>query len=131
MRSLVAVFLGGAVGTAIRLLVDATIVHNDAQYPLSTLLINVLGSLVLALLVSRLWPIAPDWLRAGLGPGLVGGFTTFSAVMVSMVTLAASSQIVLALAYLALTLVLGFGAAAFGFWIGRTRGSVPTIEVDE
>jgi hypothetical protein len=27
--------------------------------------------------------------------------------------------------------VLGFGAAAFGFWIGRKRGEVPTIEVDE
>jgi fluoride exporter len=86
---------------------------------------------VLAILVSRFWPIAPDWLRAGLGPGVVGGFTTFSAVMVSMVTLAASNQIVLALGYLALTLVLGFGAAALGFWIGRKRGAVPTIQVDE
>jgi len=27
--------------------------------------------------------------------------------------------------------VLGFGAAAFGFWVGRKRGSAPTIEVDE
>ena len=131
MRSLLAVFLGGAVGTSLRLLVDATVVHSDAQFPLSTLIINVVGSLVLAILVSRVWPIVPEWLRAGLGPGLVGGFTTFSAVMISMVTLAASSQIVLALAYLALTLVLGFGAAAFGFWIGRKRGEVPTIEVDE
>jgi CrcB protein len=131
VRSLLAVFLGGAVGTSLRLLVDATVVHSDAQFPLSTLIINVVGSLVLAILVSRVWPIVPEWLRAGLGPGLVGGFTTFSAVMISMVTLAASSQIVLALAYLALTLVLGFGAAAFGFWIGRKRGEVPTIEVDE
>ncbi len=131
MRSILAVFLGGAAGTAIRLLIDATIVHSDTQFPLSTLLINVVGSLVLAILVSRVWPIAPDWLRAGLGPGLLGGFTTFSAVMASMVTLAASNQIVLALAYLALTLVLGFGAAAFGFWIGRRRGVAPTIEVDE
>lgn len=131
MRSLLAVFLGGAVGTALRLLIDATIVHSDTEFPLSTLLINVVGSLVLAILVSRLWPIVPEWLRAGLGPGVVGGFTTFSAVMASMVTLAASNQIVLALGYLALTIVLGFGAAAFGFWVGRKRGSAPTIEVDE
>jgi CrcB protein len=131
VRSLLAVFLGGAVGTGLRLLVDATIIHNDSQFPLSTLIINVVGSLLLAILVSRFWPVAPEWLRAGLGPGVVGGFTTFSAVMLSMVTLAASNQIVLALAYLALTLVLGFGAAAFGFWIGRKRGAVPTIQVDE
>ena len=49
---------------------------------------------------------------AQLGPGLVGGFTTFSAVMVSMVTLAASNEILLALVYFALTIVFGFGAAA-------------------
>jgi CrcB protein len=131
VRSIFAVFVGGTVGTALRLIIDATIVHTDAEFPLSTLLINIVGSLALAILVARLWPVAPDWLRAGLGPGLVGGFTTFSAVMASMVTLAASNQIVLALAYLTLTIVLGFGAAAFGFWVGRGRRSVPTIEVDE
>jgi CrcB protein len=131
VRILLAVFVGGAVGTALRLGLDATIVHSDSQFPVSTLIINIVGSLALAILVSRLWPIAPAWLRAGLGPGLVGGFTTFSAVMVSMVTLAANSQIVLALVYLVATLVLGFGAAALGFWIGRPRTASPTIEVDE
>jgi CrcB protein len=131
VRSLLAVFLGGALGTLLRLQLDATIVHRDDQFPLSTLLINVVGSLVLSILVSRLWPVAPGWVRAGLGPGLVGGFTTFSAVMVSMVTLAASSQILLALGYLVATLVLGFGAAALGFRIGWRKDSSPTIEVDE
>ena len=131
MRTLLAVFLGGAVGTGLRLLTDALIVHSDDQFPVSTLLINILGSFILAVLVSRLWPVAPDWLRGGLGPGLVGGFTTFSAVMASMVTLAASSQILLALVYLAVTLVFGFGAAALGFRVGRRRDTAPTIEVDE
>jgi fluoride exporter len=131
VRSILAVFLGGSVGTALRLLLDVAVHHTDQEFPLDTLLINVVGSFVLAVLVSRLWPIVPDWLRAGLGPGLVGGFTTFSAVMVSMVTLAASSQILLALAYLGLTLVFGFGAAALGFWIARPRGARPTIEVNE
>jgi CrcB protein len=131
VRNLLAVFLGGAVGTALRLVLDATIVHRDDQFPLSTLIINVVGSFVLAILAARLWPVAPGWVRAALGPGLLGGFTTFSAVMVSMVTLAASSEILLALVYLAATLVLGFGAAALGFRIGGRRDAAPTIEVDE
>jgi fluoride exporter len=131
VRNVLAVFLGGALGTLLRLQLDASIVHSDAQFPLSTLLINIIGSLVLSILVSRLWPVVPGWLRVGLGPGLVGGFTTFSAVMVSMVTLAASSQIPLALGYLVATLVLGFGAAALGFRIGWRRDASPTIEVDE
>jgi CrcB protein len=131
VRNLIAAFIGGASGTAIRLGSDAVLVHHDDQFPWSTLLINIVGSFALAIFVARLWPIAPAWLRVGLGPGLVGGFTTFSAVMVSMVTLAASSQIVLALVYLVVTLVAGFGAAALGFWIGGRRGARAPIEVDE
>ena len=131
MRSVLAVFLGGAIGTLLRLELDAFIPHRDDEFPLSTLLINVLGSLVLSILVSRVWPVVPGWVRAGLGPGLVGGFTTFSAVMVSMVTLAASSQVLLALGYLVATLVLGFGGAALGFRIGRRPDAAPIREVDE
>ena len=131
MRALIAVLLGGAVGTSLRLLTDDLIVHHDNEFPWSTLIINIVGSFVLALLVSRVWPVAPDWLRAGLGPGLVGGFTTFSAVMVSMVTLAAAGDILTALLYIVMTLVLGFGAAALGFWIALPRQTAPTIEVDE
>lgn len=131
MRALIAVFLGGVVGTGLRLELDALLPHHDNEFPLDTLLINVVGSLVLAIFVARLWPVVPQWVRAGLGPGLLGGFTTFSAVMVSMVTLAANSDIVLALAYLLLTLVLGFGASALGFWIARPRATAPPIEVDE
>jgi CrcB protein len=66
MRALIAVFLGGAIGTAIRLWLDALIPHSDSQFPLSTLLINIVGSFVLALFVTRLWPVAPHWLRSGL-----------------------------------------------------------------
>jgi fluoride exporter len=131
MGAVLAVFIGGIVGTGLRLELDALIPHSDTQFPLSTLIINIVGSFALAVLVSRLWPVAPVWLRAGLGPGLVGGFTTFSAVMVSMVTLAAGSDVILALVYAALTLVLGFGAAAAGLRFARRRDASPTIEVDE
>jgi CrcB protein len=130
MGSIFAVFVGGMIGTGLRLEIDALIPHTDSQFPLSTLIMNVVGSFALAVLVSRLWPVVPEWVRAALGPGLLGGFTTFSAVMASMVTLAAGSDILLALGYAALTLVLGFGAAAGGIALGR-RDSRPTIEVDE
>jgi CrcB protein len=130
MGSVFAVFVGGIIGTGLRLEIDSLIPHSDSQFPLSTLIINIVGSFALAILVSRLWPLVPEWVRAGLGPGLLGGFTTFSAVMVSMVTLAASSDILLALGYAALTLVLGFGAAAGGIALGR-RDASPTIEMDE
>lgn len=114
-------FLGGALGTALRLGGDALIVHHDDTFPVSTLLINILGSFVLGFLISRVWPVASTWVRAGLGPGLLGGFTTFSALAVALVTLTATGHPLQALLYLVATLVLGFGAAALGLFLGRPR----------
>ena len=131
MLAVVAVLIGGALGTAARAGLDLWIHHSDHQFPLDTLLINVVGSIVLGFLVARVWPVAPNWVRAGVGPGLLGGFTTFSAVMASMVTLAAGGQVVLALLYIVATLVLGLGGAALGLILGRRRDAAPIVEADE
>jgi CrcB protein len=128
----VAVLVGGLVGSALRLVVDALIPHADDAFPLSTLLINLLGSLVLGVLVARLWPTAPEWMRAGLGTGLLGSFTTFSAVVASLFTLTRAGAGGLALLYLAISLAGGVAFAALGLWLGRTRSHpVPEIGPDE
>jgi CrcB protein len=116
--TVVAVLIGGLVGTALRLGIDAMLPHTATQFPVSTLIINVVGSLALGLLVARVWPTAPDWVRYGLGTGLLGSFTTFSAVMASLVVLTISMPLV-ALGYLAASLVGGLGAALLGLRIGR------------
>ena len=121
MRAALAVLAGGAVGTALRLAIDTGLPHGDDAFPLSTLLINTLGALVLGLLVARLWPRTSPWLRAGLGAGLLGSFTTFSAVAVSLVSLSAAGQWMPAAGYLVLTLALGWGAAALGLSLGAPR----------
>jgi CrcB protein len=131
LLAVVAVLVGGVLGTALRLGLDDLIVHTATTFPLSTLITNIVGSLVLGFLIARVWPTAPNWIRAGIGPGVLGGYTTFSAVMVSMVTLAASGRILLAILYLVLTLVLGFGAAALGLRIGRRSDAVPIVAADE
>lgn len=113
--------VGGLVGTSLRLGLDTAMPHPDDTFPLSTLIINVVGALVLGVLAARLWGSAPSWLRAGLGPGLLGSFTTFSALAISLVTLSISGQWMLALAYFAATLLFGFGAAALGLRFGRRR----------
>ncbi len=97
---------------------------------MSTLIINTVGALALGTLVARVWPVAPGWVRAGLGAGVLGSFTTFSALAVSIVSLSHSGQAPLALAYLGVTLVLGFGAAWLGLRLGRVRDE-PLDLVDE
>lgn len=117
-------------GTGLRLAIDSLLPHEAADFPWGTLLINVVGSLLLGLLVGAVWsrPGTPAWLRAGLGVGTLGAFTTFSAVMVSAVAMSASGQWMLAVGYLVASVILGVGAAALGLRFGRP-GTM--IEVDE
>ena len=124
-RDLAAVIAGGAVGTTLRVGLDALIPHGDDTFPVSTLVVNVVGAFALGLVVARLRSSAPSWLLAGLGPGLLGSFTTFSAFVIPLVTLASSDRWMTAVGYLAGTLLLGLGAAAAGLALGRRRGREP------
>jgi len=127
--NVLAVLVGGVLGTGLRLGIDALLPHGNDGFPWSTLLINVAGSFALGMLVARFWPVAPEWLRFGLGTGLLGSFTTFSAVVVSAFLLTLTGEPVLALIYLLTTLVAGIGAAFLGLRIGRRP--VPAIGPDE
>jgi len=117
-----AVLAGGAIGTVTRAAID--LATADA-HPWPTLGINVVGALALGLLVARVWPIAPEWLRAGLGTGLLGGFTTFSALALAV----AQRPDAESLAYAAASVVLGIAAA----WAGLRLGGRPraALAVDE
>jgi CrcB protein len=134
--SLVAVLLGGILGTGMRLAIDAVLPHTDAQFPWSTLIINIVGSFALGVLVARVWPTAPAWLRSGLGTGVLGSFTTFSALIVSLFTLTQAGDPLLALVYLVVSLAGGLAAALLGLRLGQWLGGrpirpAPPLAVDE
>lgn len=128
--TLVAILIGGVLGTGLRLAVDQLVVPESA-FPWATLLINVVGSFVLGFLVARVWPSAPAWLRAGLGTGFLGSFTTFSAVIVSLLTLTRAGMTMLAAVYLVVSLLLGFAAALLGVRLGVRAPVDPPIGADE
>ena len=102
-RLLLAVGAGGAVGAVARY-GAAEAVADGTGFPWTTFAINVVGSALLAALL--LLPLArrsPLW-AAALGPGVLGGFTTFSATSEQGRALLADGRPALALAYLAGTL---------------------------
>ena len=79
MPSTVAVALGGAFGAVARYGLDRVIERrSDSLFPWSTFVINIAGCLVIGALIAALVDRhhTPDWLRAGLVIGVVGGFTT-------------------------------------------------------
>ncbi len=125
--AVVAVLAGGAVGTALRLGADAALPPAPDGPPWSTSAVNVLGCLLLGMLVGRMPLSAPEWLRAGLGAGLLGSFTTFSALAVAVVQLGSRDAGGIALVYVAMTVITGLAAAAAGLALGgsRQRDGIP------
>ncbi len=120
-RAWVAVAAGGLAGTELRYGLGLAFPESAGAMPWTTLGINITGSFVLAALTT-VWMARPHtafWLRAGLGPGLLGSFTTFSAVAFSVDQMARAGEHPAWIAYLGLSLLLGLGAAAVGWCAGR------------
>lgn len=108
-RHFLAVAAGGACGAVARY--AATQAQPDGNgFPWTTFAINVIGSALLAgLLLLPLARRSTIW-AAALGPGVLGGFTTFSATSEQARSLLADGRTVLAGAYVLGTLVVGLVA---------------------
>lgn len=121
-RAWTAVAAGGLLGTELRYAAGQFFPEAAGTVPWTTLLVNVAGSFALAALTT-FWMARPGtafWLRAGLGPGLLGSFTTFSALVISVDQQLRGGFHAVGLAYLGLSLGLGLAAAAAGWKTGRT-----------
>ena len=116
-----AVAAGGLVGTELRYGLGVLFPEQAGSVPWTTLAINVTGSFVLGLLTT-VWMARPHtafWLRAGIGPGLLGSFTTFSALVASVDQLVRGGFHAEWISYLVLSVLLGLAAAALGWRTGK------------
>lgn len=114
-----AVLAGGVLGTLLRLAVVAVVDVRTA--PLGTLAVNLLGAYLLARLAGGV-PDASPRLRAFLGTGLLGSFTTFSAMAVDLVALGGRPVLLLAYAIA----VIGGGVALARLGLRRGTGVAGT-----
>ena len=120
MLAYLAVAVGGLIGTGLRLACDLAFPHGDGDFPIETLLVNLVGAFVLGWLVGGLWtrPTTPVWFKAGLGSGVIGSFTTLSAVMASLIVLTGAGEAWLAALHLLVSVIGGLALAAAGLRIG-------------
>lgn len=111
-----AVAVGAFFGTLSRYGLGLAFPEEQGAFPWTTLFVNVLGGALLGVLTGYVSEAqrTPKWVRAGLGPGLLGSFTTFSAV-----TLVGATERTLLIPYVGLSLLLGLAAAAAGLAAGR------------
>jgi CrcB protein len=117
---LVIVMAGGSLGAAGRFWLSSSLGQTDRGMPWATLLVNLLGSFLVGMLwayLQKLGDQAIYW-RAFLLVGLLGGLTTYSALMLECLLISRGGKTALMMAYLMTTLVGGLMLVALGARVG-------------
>lgn len=122
MHQLVAIAIGGAVGSVLRFLVS-TSVHRvmGRDFPYGTLTVNVLGSLLMGFLFIMLVErqISSIELRSGVLFGVLGAFTTFSSFSFETLALVESGELGKAFINVFMSVTCCLLATWIGLGIGR------------
>ena len=109
-REIAAVFAGGFVGALARAGVVEALPHNPGEWPWSTFLVNVVGTLMLGYFTTRLQERLPlsAYRRPFLGTGICGALTTFSTMQLELLRMFDAHRYGLAAGYAAATIALGY-----------------------
>jgi CrcB protein len=111
---ILAVALGGALGTLGRISADLAMVGLPGGHEWATLGVNLLGSFGLGLVTGHGLPGISSALREGITIGLLGSYTTMSGVAIIALTLPT-----LGIAYVLVTVALGLTSGWLGYIWGR------------
>jgi CrcB protein len=114
------VAVGGAIGSMLRYGSGVAVgrVWRDA-FPLGTMLVNIVGSLVMGLFVGLMARLLPAWqndARLFFAVGTLGGFTTFSSFSLDAITMLERGDVLPAAIYV----LVSVGAGFLALWLGLT-----------
>ncbi|MBP1970473.1 CrcB protein [Virgibacillus natechei] len=114
---IVAIGIGGALGTLSRHLINYYTLFT--AYPIGTVIENIVGTFLLGGLTG--WFIYRNvrpWLKAGMGVGFCGGFTTMSTLAADTIFLTQTNSIFAPFIYVVSSLFGGIIFAFFGYFLG-------------
>jgi len=113
---IIAIAIGGVIGSLGRFAIALLLGEwNPATLPWATLTVNVIGSLAIgAIAASASITAGPALLRPFLITGVLGGFTTFSALALETGVLIDAGRVLVALVYVVVTMAAGLAAVRVG-----------------
>jgi CrcB protein len=123
VNAAIAVLAGGAAGALARAAVGEALPQPSGAWPWATFSVNLLGTLLLAWLTTRLTEVAAPtrYWRPLLGTGVCGALTTFSTFQVETIALANDGHAAMAAGYAAASLAGGIALAVGATVVARRR----------
>ena len=122
LKTILLVGIGGAIGSIFRYVTHwATTKYFQGSFPLSTFLVNILGSLLIGLFIGYLGKYFPENhpLKFLLIVGFCGGFTTFSSFALENYNLLQNNNQITAYIYMATSIILTISAVGFGSYLSK------------
>jgi CrcB protein len=121
LKQVLLVFLGGGLGSVARYWLGLKLNNFETGIPFGTLLANVLGSLIIGFIFGYIAKtgVFNENQTLLLATGFCGGFTTFSTFAYENHLYIKSGDYFNLLPYLALTVILGFGAVFAGLYLAK------------
>jgi CrcB protein len=116
MNNFFVVFIGAGMGGMLRYWLQLSL--NKAQYtlPMGTIVVNLLGCFAIGLIcgICEVKLISKN-LNALLIPGILGGFTTFSAFSIETIMIIQKNELLLAVTNILVSVIGGIAFAYLGY----------------
>ncbi|MGQ6142867.1 fluoride efflux transporter CrcB [Serratia sp. IR-2025] len=119
LSSLLAVFIGGGVGSVLRWAVSMKMNPLNVHIPLGTLMVNLIGGFIIGLamaIFTRMTHLDPTW-KLLITTGFCGGLTTFSTFSLEVVYLMQDGRFGWALANMLLNLAGSLAMTLLAFML--------------
>ncbi len=126
MRKYIFIGLGGFLGAISRVAIKSlNIFGNNQLIPFDTIIINVLGSFIIAFFLTitlAIFTIDTD-IKTGISVGFLGSFTTFSTFTKEAMLLLVNHHLIESFIYIATSILLGLFFAFLGYYLAfRAQG---------
>jgi|TARA_S200000501_G_scaffold242538_1_gene227193 CrcB protein len=116
LKEIIAVFVGGGIGSILRFLISRMSIINNSNFPFPTFISNILGCILLGFFLSYFIKnnSSESTFFIFLTVGVCGGFTTFSSFSNESLQLIQNGQNLTFLTYL----LLSFATGLLGVYLG-------------
>jgi fluoride exporter len=121
MLNILAIFIGGGLGSLSRYGVAILLRAYSLDFPLATLLVNIIGSFILGFTIALFWNKAHfhNTVKLAITVGFCGGLTTFSTFSWETFDLIKNGEFVLAVIYALISVITCILAISLGAFLSK------------
>lgn len=124
MLNVLAIFIGGGLGSLIRYGTAVLLKMYSMDFPVATITVNILGSIILGFAAALFWKEAQlhPSLKLAVTVGFCGGLTTFSTFSWETFELIKNGEWILALLYTLISVLACVLAVSLGVFLAKYVG---------